>query len=495
MFDGTSFKILFILLVFWFGGCGDTKIQVSQTECVETGKQILPVSCSGYSTKQEILDAFLLCDADNNKEWKVSLSYEIDNVTVALIIPEDMNEIVIKNSVQLKSNMANKQYLVFYDNVEGKLIGHPIPERGIVQLNFYEEKGKLYVGIIYENTFVGWEEFSMKWLCYEKGVISRLWNVAEKDNPYHYWKDRKPVLDENNTISIYEREAKEGSFEVLMTNSELMAMDNYSDYVTEYQWTEEIKYPITQWIKEGIYSESKTMVADSIYMGEDYICPGTELVMKLFEIEEENKLHNPIYFSVGFEGAAVELYTDLEEDTGEAYFIVKKYSSSHQSGFQSLYIGCLDSKQGKITQCLEFLGDHSEAGFVSCRGQQYILFYAETIYNGIPTTMGGILKAENGKMQLVWPYIEDYKCFSFCERYWHPCGCDMEIENGTGIIVDGPIHRTARIEDKKLKIYYVDLVFYPDSFEMKEYNLILEREIEVEHLISISHMLGSPVIR
>ncbi len=279
MFDGTSFKILFILLVFWFGGCGDAKIQVSQTECVETGKQILPVSCSGYSTKQEILDAFLLCDADNNKEWKVSLSYEIDNVTVALIIPEDMNEIVIKNSVQLKSNMANKQYLVFYDNVEGKLIGHPIPERGIVQLNFYEEKGKLYVGIIYENTFVGWEEFSMKWLCYEKGVISRLWNVAEKDNPYHYWKDRKPVLDENNTISIYEREAKEGSFEVLMTNSELMAMDNYSDYVTEYQWTEEIKYPITQWIKEGIYSESKTMVADSIYMGEDYICPGTELVM------------------------------------------------------------------------------------------------------------------------------------------------------------------------------------------------------------------------
>ena len=40
----------------------------------------------------------------------------------------------------------------------------------------------------------------------------------------------------------------------------------------------------------------------------------------------------------------------------------------------------------KFTQCLEFLGDHSEAGFVSCRGQQYILFYAETIYNGIPTT-------------------------------------------------------------------------------------------------------------
>ncbi len=34
MFDGTSFKILFILLVFWFGGCGDAKIQVSQTECV-----------------------------------------------------------------------------------------------------------------------------------------------------------------------------------------------------------------------------------------------------------------------------------------------------------------------------------------------------------------------------------------------------------------------------------------------------------------------------
>jgi len=485
MFDGTSFKILFILLVFWFGGCGDAKIQVSQTEYGDTGKPILPVSYPRYSTTQEILDAFLLCDADNNKEWKVCLKHEIENITVALIIPEEMHEIVTKNSVQLKSSMANKQYLVFYDNVESKLLGHPIPERGILQLNFYEEKGKLYVGIIYENTFVGWEEFSMKWLCYEKGVISRLWNVAEKDNPYHYWKDRKPVLDENNTISIYEREAKEGSFEVLMTNSELMAMDNYSDYVTEYQWTEEIKYPITQWIKEGIYSESKTMVADSIYMGEDYICPGTELVMKLFEIEEENKLHNPIYFSVGFEGAAVELYTDLEEDTGEAYFIVKKYSSSHQSGFQSLYIGCLDSKQGKIIQCLEFLGDHSEAGFVSCRGQHYILFYAENIYNGIPTTMGGILKAEKGKMQLVWPYIEDYEGFAFCESYWHPCGCDKEIEYDTGIIDGKPIHRTARIENNKLIIYYIELIFYPDSSEIKGYNRILEGEMGVEHLLEI----------
>ncbi len=485
MFDGTSFKILFILLVFWFGGCGDAKIQVSQTEYGDTGKPILPVSYPRYSTTQEILDAFLLCDADNNKEWKVCLKHEIENITVALIIPEEMHEIVTKNSVQLKSSMANKQYLVFYDNVESKLLGHPIPERGILQLNFYEEKGKLYVGIIYENTFVGWEEFSMKWLCYEKGVISRLWNVAEKDNPYHYWKDRKPVLDENNTISIYEREAKEGSFEVLMTNSELMAMDNYSDYVTEYQWTEEIKYPITQWIKEGIYSESKTIVADSIYMGEDYICPGTELVMKLFEIEEENKLHNPIYFSVGFEGAAVELYTDLEEDTGEAYFIVKKYSSSHQSGFQSLYIGCLDSKQGKIIQCLEFLGDHSEAGFVSCRGQQYILFYAENIYNGIPTTMGGILKAEKGKMQLVWPYIEDYEGFAFCESYWHPCGCDKEIEYDTGIIDGKPIHRTARIENNKLIIYYIELIFYPDSSEIKGYNRILEGEMGVEHLLEI----------
>jgi len=485
MFDGTSFKILFILLVFWFGGCGDAKIQVSQTEYGDTGKPILPVSYPRYSTTQEILDAFLLCDADNNKEWKVCLKHEIENITVALIIPEEMHEIVTKNSVQLKSSMANKQYLVFYDNVESKLLGHPIPERGILQLNFYEEKGKLYVGIIYENTFVGWEEFSMKWLCYEKGVISRLWNVAEKDNPYHYWKDRKPVLDENNTISIYEREAKEGSFEVLMTNSELMAMDNYSDYVTEYQWTEEIKYPITQWIKEGIYSESKTIVADSIYMGEDYICPGTELVMKLFEIEEENKLHNPIYFSVGFEGAAVELYTDLEEDTGEAYFIVKKYSSSHQSGFQSLYIGCLDSKQGKIIQCLEFLGDHSEAGFVSCRGQHYILFYAENIYNGIPTTMGGILKAEKGKMQLVWPYIEDYEGFAFCESYWHPCGCDKEIEYDTGIIDGKPIHRTARIENNKLIIYYIELIFYPDSSEIKGYNRILEGEMGVEHLLEI----------
>ena len=485
MFDGTSFKILFILLVFWFGGCGDAKIQVSQTEYGDTGKPILPVSYPRYSTTQEILDAFLLCDADNNKEWKVCLKHEIENITVALIIPEEMHEIVTKNSVQLKSSMANKQYLVFYDNVESKLLGHPIPERGILQLNFYEEKGKLYVGIIYENTFVGWEEFSMKWLCYEKGVISRLWNVAEKDNPYHYWKDRKPVLDENNTISIYEREAKEGSFEVLMTNSEHMATDNYSDYVTEYRWTEEITYPVIQWIKEGVYSESKIIVADSIHLEEDYICPGTELVMKLFEMEEEKKLYNPIYFSAGFEGAAVELYTDLEEEAGEAYFIVKKYSSSHQSGFQSLYIGCLDSKQGKITQCLEFLGDHSEAGLVSCRGQQYILFYAENIYNGIPTTMGGILKAEKGKMQLVWPYIEDYEGFAFCESYWHPCGCDKEIEYDTGIIDGKPIHRTARIENNKLIIYYIELIFYPDSSEIKGYNRILEGEMGVEHLLEI----------
>lgn len=480
-------------MIFFISGCGESNHKnrisdgkekavdevESEYEDTDAGEQLFPVSHPESSITEEILDAFLLQVMDWDKEWKICLEKKVEDITVALIIPKDMQEITSKNRVQLKADMRDKQYMVFFDNFKHKFIISPFKERGIVQLCFYEEKGNLYIGEIYKNSFAGWEEFSMKWLCYENGTVSRLWNIAEKENAYDYWKNRKPIFNEDNTISIFIREAEEESFGTLMQNRELMAMDNYSDYVSRYQWVEENTFSIVQWVKEGIYSDNEITAAAPVSFGEKYGLPGTELMIKLFALEEENIFPNPIYFSVGFEGAAVEIYTNTEkeENSSVSYFIVKKYSTSHQAGFQSLYIGSLDLNQGKITQCFEYSGDHSEARFVSCEGQQYILFYAENIYNGIPSTKGGVLKAEKERLHLVWPYVEENENVEICERYWHPCECGKEIVN------DIPIHRTARIEDKKLKIYRINFVFDPDSSIITGYHLILEEEIEGKDLI------------
>ncbi|MDE7297466.1 MAG: hypothetical protein K2N94_01390 [Lachnospiraceae bacterium] len=468
MIPGKKLIIFILLLCFGFLGYNSLPMQTGKTEHRDIDEQSIPVSCSELSAEQKILNLFLRQPESHDKEWKVCLVKETKDTIAALIVPVDMQQTVNENSVQLEASMINEQYLVFYDISESKFLCRPVRERGISQLYFYEEEERLYTGIIYEISFAGWEEYSMKWLCWEKGTLKRLWNKAERENSYHYWKNRKPVFGEDNTISIFLREGQEGAFETLMQNRELTAMESYSDYVEEYEWASECKFSMAQWIGEGTFLDSGNCSL-----------PGTELVSMLFDIEKTNALPDQIYFSAGFDGAAVELYESLEEeDLGNTYFVVKKYSSSHQAGFQSLYIGSLDGGQRKITQCFEYSGDHSAAKLVSDGERQCILFYAESVSNGIPTTVGGILKAEEGKLFLLWPYrVEDPDAFA-CEGYWHPCNCGKEEENTEPL----PVHRTARLENDRLKVYRINFTFYPDSPVIMGYDLVFEKEIGIEYI-------------
>lgn len=412
---------------------------------------------------------------------------ETKNIVAAFLVPKDMPQALVGDSmqawdrVQVNADMAKEQYLVFYNTSEKKFSCPPLKERGITQLCFYEEGGKLYIGIIYELSFAGWEEYSMKWLCYENGMLKRLWNKTEGEDSYHYWKNRKPVFAGDGTILIFLRNSPEGTFEALMQNGELMATEHYSDYVQEYQWVKEEEFHIEEWIGKEVFGKDKAAFAKKNFLNEGCNRTGVELVSMLFDLEKTDALPNPIYFSVGFEGAAVEIYGNSGEDdfTG-AYFIVKKYSASHPAGFQTLYIGSLDAKQGRITQCLEYSGDHSAAGFVSDGERRGILFYAESVSNGIPTTIGGILRAEGGKLSLVWPDREEADG-AVCEAYWHPCGCGKEGD-GFKAAGDVPVHRTARLENGRLKIYRICFIFCRDNPMIMGYDLVFEKEIGMEYI-------------
>ncbi len=471
----TSFTVLILLLLFCFWGCGNLKMQRNETE-LEVGELSAPISDSGALMEKDILDAFLLQSGDSGADWEISMMKETKNIIAAFLVPKDMPQAFAGDSVQINADMTKEQYLVFYNTSEKEFSCLPLKERGISQLCFYEEDGKLYIGIIYELSFAGWEEYSMKWLCYENGIIKRLWNKAEGGDSYHYWKNRKPVFAGDGTISIFLRNSPAGTFEVLMQNCELMATEHYSDYVQEYQWVKEKEFHIAEWIGEEVFGEDKAVLAENDFLEKGCNLTGVELVSMLFDIEKTEAFPNPIYFSAGFEGAAVEMYGNLEEDdfTG-IYFIVKKYSASHVAGFQTLYIGSLDGKQGKITQCLEYSGDHSAAEFVSDGEHRGILFYAESVSNGVPTTIGGILQAEGDKLSLVWPDKAGTDG-SVCEVYWHPCGCGKE-EDGIKAAGDVPVHRTARLENERLIIYRIHFIFSQDSPMVMGYNLIFEEEI------------------
>lgn len=474
----TSFTVFLLLLLFSFWGCGNLKEQKNETVYEEIEELSATISGSGALMEKDILDAFFSLNKDSGADWKISMMKETENIVAAFLVPKDMPQVLVGDSVQINADMTKEQYLVFYNTSEKKFSCLPLKERGISQLCFFEEDGSLYIGIIYELSFAGWEEYSMKWLCYENSMIKRLWNKTEGGDSYHYWKNRKPVFAGNGTISIFQRKSPEETFDELMQNCELMAIDHYSDYVQEYQWIKEEEFHIAEWIFGGAFGEDKVVFKEKDFWKEGCNLTGVELVSMLFDMEKTETLPNPIYFSVGFDGAAVKMYGNSKEgDFTGMYFVVKKYSASHAAGFQTLYIGSLDVKQGKITQCLEYSGDHSAAEFVSDGEQQGILFYAESVSNGIPTTIGGILRAGEGKLSMVWPDKAGTDG-SVCEGYWHPCGCGKE-EDGIKAAGDVPIHRTARLENERLRIYRIDFIFCEDSPMVTGYNLVFEEEIGI----------------
>lgn len=486
-------KFLFLLTgILLCGGCADGTKQQKSWEAGKAGAsqvleslQVFPVSAhkalapvnsaSENPVLENILNAFSIKTGKPESEWKVGMTKETAGVTAALILPKDMPQILGDDYVRLVPDLKEEQYLVFYCQEDGTLLGAPIRERGISQLCFWEDKTKLYVGMIYQTSFAGWEDYSMKWLCYEDGGIKRVWNELEDGNPYQYWKDRKAVFGGDRTISIFARQAAAGALETLMQERELRADGRYTDYVPEYQWVAENEISVEQWLAGGVVRNAN-------------IPSAPELISMLFEVDGEKILPAPIYFSTGFEGAVVELHTvrdnspDREQNgSGTVYFIVKKYSTSHSAGFQSLYIGSMDTDTGKIVQCVAHPGDHSQAAVVLRDGGQYILFYTESISNGLPTTVGGILKAEGGGMSCVWPDTAEGADILECEGYWHPCACGREAEGKTEVDKDAmnamPVHRTARLEDGKLIIYRIDFCFDQDSGMVEGYDLVPEEEI------------------
>lgn len=170
----TPFTVLILLLLFSFLGCGNLKTQRNETEYKEIGGLSVPISNFGVLMEKDILDAFFLLDKDFGADWEISLMKETKNIVAAFLVPKDMPRALVGDSVQINADMTKEQYLVFYNTSEKRFSCPPRKERGISQLCFLGEDGRLYIGIIYELSFAGWEEYSMKWLCYKDGMIKRV---------------------------------------------------------------------------------------------------------------------------------------------------------------------------------------------------------------------------------------------------------------------------------------------------------------------------------
>lgn len=256
-------------------------------------------------------------------------------------------------------------------------------------------------------------------------------------------------------LSLYSRAEAEGSFEALFQKRELRAdgNHNYTEYVPEYHWEPEESVFLAEWFA-GCKRESCITGAENgfdIAVPENgYRVAGAELVRSLCDAGAGENIPALRFFTSGFGGAAVR----MEQTAQGSYFIVKKYGDAHQAGFQSLYIGSLDTKSGKLLQCEQFAGDYAQAEIIIEDGQLRILFCTETQYNGILSATGGILQEREGELCLVWP----------TQAQEGMAETGTEGRSGLSINSDDWKNRTAKIENGILKIYEVIYSFTEEGY-------------------------------
>lgn len=473
--------ILFLASV--CGGCSKRENRPEEEKNVVTGH-----SGDTFVSSDDIIRLFLSQTGRTEEEWVVSMTKETESITAALLVSGAVPQPAGEYCVRSDHSMRAEQYLVFIRRADKTLIGQPIRERGVSQLCFYGEGAKLYAGIIYESSFAGWEDYSMKWLCCEEDAIYRVFNASEAENPYLYWKDRKAEFSGDGTVCVFLRDSREGAFETLLQNRELAARDSYTDFVPEYGWTDQQQISVSEWLEKSTPEGAG-------------ILPGPELISMLYDLDETGALSEPLYFYAGYEGAAAEIYLSpkpagekqesrpvegVPASSDEAYFIIKKCGMDAGA----LYIGSLDISSGQITQCLTYPGACSQAAAMVSDGVPYFLFCTETVSNGMPTALGGILKGENGVLSMVWPQADSKSTW---ESYWHPCGeaapagtvpdgetgragADIRGSRTSGSGAGEPVHRTARLKGDKLQIFRIHFIYDADSLMPVDYETEFEGE-------------------
>lgn len=251
-----------------------------------------------------------------------------------------------------------------------------IKEYGVGQAGVYEMGTDTYIGIVYKdrNDMVGLEAYGMAWYRYdEAGVCQRVCSAAEKIGLYTYWKDRKPILHTDGSITLYN-----GTGEDTTVNATVF-LSGTVPYLTEY----------------GV--------------------SGPELIRKVMQEDEERE---DLYFTVGYEGAEV---TDYVTNGDTVHFVIEKYSTSHQTGFESVLIGAMDMS-GEILQCELYGADRGQTIFLQTveenydqYGADYLVLSTETEYQGVISSAKQVFRTDETGFVRTWiarengqEYVIDY---------------------------------------------------------------------------------------
>lgn len=251
-----------------------------------------------------------------------------------------------------------------------------VKEYGVSQVGIYEMGKDTYFGIVYSDTsdFYGIEAYGMTWYRLDgAGNCQRVCTVAETSGLYDYWKDKKPVISTDGTITLYSGNG------------------------------------------EATTVSATVFLSGTVPYNAEYGVSGPELIRKVIQEDEKRE---DLYFRVEYEGAEVTHYITNED---RVYFIIQKYSSSHAAGFRSIAIGTMDL-DGNILYCDVFSADRSEAIYLQTveenygqYGADYLVLSTETEYQGQVSSEKQVFRTDETGFVRTWmtkengqEYVIDY---------------------------------------------------------------------------------------
>ncbi|MBR6537975.1 MAG: hypothetical protein IKT67_12330 [Lachnospiraceae bacterium] len=258
----------------------------------------------------------------------------------------------------------------------GELNFSSIKVYGVSQAGVYEMGTDVYIGIVYKdkNDSVGLEAYGMAWYRYDKdGGVQRLCTAAEQTGLYTYWKNRKPVLYSDGSISIYNETGEE-------TN-----------------------------VSSNVY------LSGMIPCRAEYGVSGPELIRMIIQDGESRE---DFSFVEGFLSAEV---TDFVTNGDTMYFVGKRYGSGHAAGFASVFIGAMNNS-GMFLPWEVYHADRSEAIYLQTveenygqYGADYLVLSTETEYQGLVSSEKQVFRTDETGFVQTWitrenghVYVIDY---------------------------------------------------------------------------------------
>lgn len=176
----------------------------------------------------------------NPSEYKGEFLLQTDSEAILMVYPKDMKVLAEMPVASLSMKEDEFVYLVFVRREKEKLVFASSKETMLSQVGVYEVNNNNCIGMVYLENFRGWERYGMKWVYFDDAQkLCRICTEEEKrESLCEYWKERKPVLNADGTITIYQRAGKDACMEKYLS---LLQLDIHptAGNAPEYFWKKE----------------------------------------------------------------------------------------------------------------------------------------------------------------------------------------------------------------------------------------------------------------